>query len=486
MADENQQQSSEPPTYTQTGSTQTLEDYVRAAPSHIQQSIHDMNLQLLRNQQDLAAAHQLHGQLRNRLLQDTFERESADLRNRRTALIDTSRSQAGPLSGPTQPLQLPNPSGNDRGAADGSELAPARSDNGVLNGAAGPSGGLPGKPTGKRKVIELDQDEDAEPTPEEALLKIMNVIGQSSQGLSEAVSATLGLQQESMLAKQNKALNGRTKVVPVFTQDLPAATTTVPAQERFNLLCEPLTITTDHVTKLLKRADKWDPPDLWEWSDLHKKLKADIGKSGPHLSNDSITHIMKLHKAMLMLTGDIEQACQENDGTVNTEKLSTAVEDLRLALGAMASKVTHDLWFRAFHNKETAKKRDASKILEDLDKMDAHVPYLLNEERVKTATFLEKYLPKQDNARKGQSSTFNAGRGGGQYNNFRKQPGGGYSNKQPYRDQYPRQQQNGSATASAPGFNPAYKGKPENFIPGFVRKDGGGNGAKFKAPESQQ
>ena len=213
----------------------------------------------------------------------------------------------------------------------------------------------------------------------------------------------------------------------------------------------------------------WEPPEAWDLAPAQLQLQRDIGKSKPLLSPEVLAFLLKAHKTLLMLSGELEKGANSNERTV----FFSALVDVRLLLVAMESRVTHDLFQRAWCEEDTRKKRDTSQALADMDKIGPHFKSVLRKDMVKTASFISTSFGLQ-----GRGSSQSHGRQRGNQSS-------GAAGKQkfmPRKFNKAAQQQfetnastasaaAGASSGNAAGWNPNYKGRPDNFIPGFVRKD---------------
>ena len=291
-----------------------------------------------------------------------------------------------------------------------------------------------------------------------------------SQSVLVAESLQLSVQlQRSLLEKQR--VNGAQRNAPgraVFNRDLPSHKEVMPIDQLQALLDEPLKILPSHIDKLLTRADKYDMPALWNMKEQQAKMRADLGARSASISNETVFHVLRIVRAGVLLSADMEKALIDQD----SDALALSILELRLAFGAIFSKVTHDLFNRSWLQKETAKKRASGQIMEDLAKMDVHLPYLVNEDLIQTATLLNQSGMVSGGSGAGGYSnrSHNGNSGGSSFGHTPKKKKWGEGRTTLPRDQRSYQQQ---PKWDGQGINPNFKGDPAKYIPGFKRPAAG-------------
>jgi hypothetical protein len=244
----------------------------------------------------------------------------------------------------------------------------------------------------------------------------------TAEALLSSMTASL-----ATLARGGNAMgsspDNKEAVAPIFDEDLPKrnwAPSTLPAS--------PLMIDTHMVEKLLARATKWRPPQLWDLSKLNVLLVKELPHGQASVSKETAGFTHSMLRSILLTTADIEKAVTMGDA----DAVMNLLLDIRWAVGAAVSKNTTELFRKTVMDKETAKKRSASQMMELTDHLGVHKEYLVKQDAVATAVFLAANLGQggyeNTGARKEQRGgkfTKGSGKGGERF-----QPGAASSNLQ--------------------------------------------------------
>lgn len=332
--------------------------------------------------------------------------------------------------------------------------------------------GQPGEKNGN--TVEISDEEEDELQDEEGgqlqaprMRETIRSMHDQSAVVAQSLALSVQLQQrllnESLRGGAGNGSKANAEVTPAnFTKSVPSYKETIPQEQLRGLLNEPLKILPSHVDKLLNRGDKYDIPSLWNMKDQQTRMRSDIGSKTASVSNETIFFILRSIRAAVMLTADVELAVSQS----KPAQAYQAIDELRLAMGAVLSKVTHDMFTRSWLSKDTAKQRSGGQIIEELSKMDVHLPYLVNDELIQTATLLRQSgLVTNAPARNANTGSYQNNGKYGSGNKFKKRNfGAPAAGRTSYNSE--SKADNNSA---AGGFNPNYKGNPANYIPGFKR-----------------
>ena len=314
---------------------------------------------------------------------------------------------------------------------------------------------------------------------EDRVASAMEVIAQTTRAIQAGLEKTHGVGKHAREPHDDDEDSEGPLTTPDFQAAIPNRKHVLDDKKLGRMMRKPLGIeqTDKYVARVLKRGDKWELPEAWDLATTQLQLQKDIGKSKPLLSHEALNFLLRTHKTLLMLSGEIEKGAVANDKPL----FYAALDDVRVLLGAMESRVTHDMFQRAWCEEDTRKKRDTSQALTDMDKLGPHFKSLLRKDMVKTASFV--------------SSSFGLGKSnaGGGSNGRQRGSNGNSPSKHKFS---PRKQNKGAQRffdansgpggggdahqPAAAGWNPNFKGRPENFIPGFVRKSDGKQGSDVK------